>query len=122
MKQPTSSRAVSIAFVLLLGSARLWGHAVIVESTPKANDVISGPTLQIKVRFNARIDSKRSKLTLMAPDGALRAIPLAQQVSADSLMANVSNLQSGKYQLHWQVLASDGHISQGDISFSVVNP
>jgi len=107
---------------LLLGSGRLWGHAVVVESTPKVNDIVSGPTLQIKLRFNARVDGKRSKLTVVDQNGVSRPIPLAQQVSPDSLLANISDLRSGKYQLHWQVLASDGHITQGDIPFSVVNP
>jgi methionine-rich copper-binding protein CopC len=107
---------------LLLGSSRLWGHAVVVESTPKMNGIVNGPTLQIKLRFNARVDGKRSKVAVVDQNGVSRPIHLAQQVSPDSLLANISGLQSGKYQLHWQVLASDGHITQGDIPFSVVNP
>ena len=111
-----------ITVILLLGSSRLWGHALVVESTPKANDVVSGPTLQIKVRFNARVDGKRSKLTLVAQDGVSRPINLALQASPDSLAASLSGLHPGNYQLHWQVLAGDGHITQGDIPFRVVSP
>lgn len=107
--------------VLLVSAGRVWAHAIIVESTPQANGVISGPVLEIKLRFNTRVDGKRSKLSLISTDGSSRAITLSQQTSPDLLLARVSGLVPGNYQLHWQVLASDGHITQGKIPFSVVN-
>jgi methionine-rich copper-binding protein CopC len=103
---------------LLAGAA--WAHAIIVDSTPKMHDVITGPVLEIKLRFNVRIDGGRSKLTLIQPNGTTRAVELPQQLSPDSLAATVPELSPGSYRLHWQVLASDGHITQGDIPFSVV--
>jgi copper resistance protein C len=110
---------------LLLGMLGLfagaaWAHAIIVESTPKMNDVITGPILEIKLRFNVRIDGGRSKLTLVRSDGTSRAVELPEQLSPDSLAATVPALSPGSYRLHWQVLANDGHITQGDIPFSVV--
>jgi methionine-rich copper-binding protein CopC len=102
---------------LLAGSA--WAHAIIVESTPKVNQVVTGPALEIKLRFNVRIDSVRSKMSLMLPDGSRRAVDIARQPSPDSLSATISKLVPGNYQLHWQVLANDGHITQGNIPFRV---
>ena len=122
MNQRNFLPVVVTVTLLLLCSGRLWGHAVVVESTPKVNDIVSGPTLQIKMRFNARVDGKRSKLAIVDQDGVSHPVHLGQQVSPDSLLASVSDLHSGRYQLHWQVLANDGHITQGDIPFSVVNP
>ncbi len=101
----------------LAGTA--WAHAIIVESTPKINDVINGSVLEINLRFNVRIDGARSKLTLVLPDGTSRPVEFPRQSSPDSLSATVARLLPGKYQLHWQVLAGDGHITQGDIPFSV---
>jgi copper resistance protein C len=111
-----------IATILLLSPSRAWAHAIIVESAPEVNGVVSGPLLEIKLRFNARLDWSRSKLTLISADGTSRAISLSQPVSPDLLSARVRNLLPGKYQLHWQVLAIDGHITKGDIPFSVVIP
>ncbi len=113
---------VLIAIVVAISIGQAWAHAVIVESTPAINGVVTGPVLEIKLRFNSRIDGGRSKLTLIAPDSSSRAIKLAQQTAPDLLLAKVESLTPGKYQLHWQVLASDGHITQGNIPFSVVNP
>lgn len=104
---------------LLAGSA--WAHAIIVESTPKMNDVVTGSVLEIKLRFNVRIDSGRSKLTLILPDGSAHQVNIPPQPSPDSLSATVPQLSPGSYTLHWQVLANDGHITQGDIPFRVAD-
>ena len=111
-----------VATIVTISLGRAWAHAVIVESTPAVNGVVTGPVLEIKLKFNSRIDGNRSKVRLMAPDSTSRAVTLSQQTSPDLLTAKIPNLTPGKYQLHWQVLASDGHITQGDIPFSVVNP
>lgn len=111
-----------IGAIFLVNHGQAWAHAVIVESTPPVNGVVTGPTLEIKLRFNARIDGGRSKLTLVFPDGATHAITLSPQTSPDLLAASAPNLSPGKYQLRWQVLAGDGHITQGTIPFSVVSP
>lgn len=117
-----SLQLLLIGAIVVLSLGRAWAHAVIVESTPTVNGVVTGPALDIKLRFNSRIDSGRSKLTLIAPDSSSRTVSLAQQTAPDLLSAKVQGLTAGKYQLHWQVLASDGHITQGNIPFIVVNP
>jgi methionine-rich copper-binding protein CopC len=113
------NRCLLVGMLCLLAEAA-WAHAIIVESTPKVNDVITGPVLEIKLRFNVRIDGARSKLTLVLPDGTSHPVEFPKQPSPDSLSATVPKLLPGNYQLHWQVLAGDGHITQGDIPFSVI--
>ena len=122
MRRRNSYPGLLMALILSLIPGRLLAHAIIVESTPAMNGVVNGPAFEVKLRFNARIDGSRSKLTLISPDGATHPVRLAEQSSPDLLLAKVSDLVAGKYQLHWQVLASDGHITQGNIPFSVVIP
>ena len=112
-------RSLLLATTLCIGSVLAWAHAIVVESSPKMNGVVTGPVVEIKLRFNVRIDGPRSRLTLVKPDGTSHAVEVLQQPSPDSLTATVSGLRPGNYQLHWQVLASDGHITQGDIPFTV---
>src|SRR6516162_3097324 len=115
-------RVLLLAITLCVGAVRAWGHAIVVESSPQANAVVKGPVVEIKLRFNVRIDGPRSRLSLIGPDGNSRALDALQQPSPDSLAATLSGLLPGKYQLHWQVLASDGHITRGDIPFTVTGP
>ena len=97
----------------------LAAHAVLFEATPARNSTIVGRFLEVKLRFNVRVDASRSRLALLYPDGSLRVLQVKSEQSADVLAADASDLASGKYDLKWQVLAADGHITQGEIPFAV---
>jgi methionine-rich copper-binding protein CopC len=122
MMRRSSLFGLLIAIFFALNPDRAWAHAIIVESTPAINGVVAGPLLEIKLRFNERIDGGRSRLTLVSPDGVSHTVKLSQNTAPDSLSATVPDLIPGKYQLQWQVLAGDGHITQGIIPFTVIIP
>jgi methionine-rich copper-binding protein CopC len=73
----------------------------------------------IKLRFNVRIDGKRSRLTLVAPDGSMQTLEISQSAGPETLSAQTKGLAPGEYRLRWQVLASDGHITRGIVPFTV---
>jgi copper resistance protein C len=110
--------AVTTAFLIVAPAA---AHAVLLESTPALKSVVPGPNVPIKLRFNVRIDSIRSRLTLIHPDGSSQSLEITKQSPADSLLAEVTGLAAGAYRLRWQVLASDGHITRGEIPFTVTS-
>jgi methionine-rich copper-binding protein CopC len=91
-----------------------------LESNPPLKSAVSGPNVSIKLRFNVRIDALRSRLTLIHPDGSAHALDITKQTPADTLSAEATGLSAGAYRLRWQVLASDGHITRGEISFTVM--
>ena len=93
-------------------------HAIIVSSSPAAGATVAGDAVSIRLRFNSRIDHARSKLTLFAPDGAPRSLTAAPS-TADALNADAKLLSTGVWRLRWQVLSVDGHITRGDIPFTV---
>jgi methionine-rich copper-binding protein CopC len=80
---------------------------------------VPGPDVPIKLRFNVRIDTLRSRLTLIHPDGSAQTLEISKQTPADTLSAEATGLAAGTYRLRWQVLASDGHITRGEIPFTV---
>jgi methionine-rich copper-binding protein CopC len=95
-------------------------HAVLLESTPSLKSAVSGPDVPIKLRFNVRIDTLRSRLTLIRPDGSVQPLEISKQTPVDTLSAEAIGLAAGAYRLRWQVLASDGHITRGEIPFTVM--
>lgn len=97
----------------------LWAHAVLMESTPKANSTVKGPDVPITLRFNSRIDGDRSRLHLFAADGSEVKMDAVKQTQPDTLESRATGLKPGAYKLHWQVLASDGHLNRGDVNFTV---
>jgi hypothetical protein len=47
------------------------------------------------------------------------ALQIERSAKPSELNAVAQDLANGKYQIHWQVLASDGHITRGDITFTI---
>src|SRR5262245_41731201 len=92
------------AVTLLLGVLPLNGHAILLSAAPEANQTISGPVTEVKLRFNSRIDVKRSRLVLRTPGGQERTLT-SNQPSADTVSSGVADLSPGSYLLRWQVLA-----------------
>jgi methionine-rich copper-binding protein CopC len=108
--------AVAAALFIVAPAA---AHAVLLESNPPLKSAVSGPDVPIKLRFNVRIDALRSRLTLIRPDGSAQSLEISKQTPADTLSAEATGLPAGAYRLRWQVLASDGHITRGEIPFTV---
>lgn len=108
--------------LLLLYSASvsaLFGHAILLSAIPAAEQVVNGPDVPIRLRFNSRIDAKRSRITLVSSDGRQTPLTIGKQALADTLSAEVKELKRGSYVLRWQVLANDGHITRGEVPFQV---
>ena len=112
--------AVSALLAIFLAAARVEAHAVLVESSPPTNGRVQGPDFAIKLRFNVRIDMERSRLTLVRPDGSTAPMALDKKQSAQMMTSEAKGLAPGEYRLQWQVLASDGHLTRGEIPFVVV--
>ena len=114
-------RMPAILLMLLIVSATqlCWAHAILMDSSPKLNSTVKGPDFDINLRFNVRIDGGRSRVRLVTPDGTTSTLPLANQSTPDTLQTHAAGLKPGAYKLQWQVLASDGHMSKGEIPFTV---
>ena len=114
--------AVLIIVALPAAAVRLDAHAVLKSSSPTAGSVVAGPDVPVTLTFNVRVDAARSRLELLMPDASTIPLPAGKQPSPDTLASKLSGLKSGTYTIRWQVLAPDGHISRGEIPFTVKNP
>jgi methionine-rich copper-binding protein CopC len=111
--------ALLVLVPYLLAATGALAHAVLVESRPAARSTVAGPDVDVYVRFNVRIDGPRSQLSLLPPDQKPRTLTLDEQDRPEALSAKVRDLRPGSYRLRWQVLASDGHITRGEVPFEV---
>jgi len=101
-----------ITAVLLLAPGVASAHAILTGSTPALDDTVpAGPTHMV-LRFNSRIDPARSRITYPT------AVPAASAGPAE--LATDVTLVPGKQVLRWQVLATDGHVTRGELRFTVV--
>jgi methionine-rich copper-binding protein CopC len=110
------------ALAMLLVARSAIAHAILLESAPAINSTVAGPSVPIKLRFNVRIDATRSRLTLVKPDATSQSLAITKDAPADTLASQAQTLLAGEYRIRWQVLASDGHITRGEILFHVTQP
>jgi methionine-rich copper-binding protein CopC len=111
--------AVLIAAGMMFGTVTARAHAIVVSAQPAADAVVHGTTAEVVLRFNSRIDRERSRLLLVHADGSSTPLALKDGGGPDTLAATAAGLIPGTYRLRWQVLAVDGHITRGDIPFTV---
>jgi methionine-rich copper-binding protein CopC len=115
--------SVTLALVFLLSfSQAALSHAILLEAVPAVDLTVTGPNISVKLRFNVRIDRGRSRLALVLPDGKTTSLKIDEETTPDSLSAQAIGLARGAYRLRWQVLASDGHITRGEVAFQISGP
>ena len=116
-------RTALLAFVtaLLFGLTpdTAEAHAIIIASSPAPKAVVPGPDVAVKLDFNSRIDKPRSIIELIGPDAKSQHLPISDTSDAGTLATEAKGLAPGAWRLRWQVLSVDGHITRGDIPFTV---
>ena len=112
-----------LALVLTLGPAReAAAHAIVLESSPVHDAVLSQAPRQVTLRFNSRIEKRFTRVTLAVADRA--AVPVAlpepdDSATPDRLTIPLGPLGPGVYVLRYRVLAVDGHVTEGALRFTV---
>lgn len=112
---------LSAALAVLLTPVLAQAHAILEESTPAAGASVKAGPIDLRLRYNSRIDQARSRLTLIRPDHSHDIVPIAPGTPPDIIDAHVA-LTPGNYIVRWQVLAVDGHITRGDVPITVTAP
>jgi copper resistance protein C len=111
--------AVAVCASAALAPRVALAHAVLVSAQPSENSVVTGPDVAVLLKFNSRIDTQHSTLTLRTPDGKVGKVDIGNQSEPGLLSARLTGLLKGAYQLRWQVLAVDGHVTRGTVLFRI---
>ena len=109
----------AIAVVLVLLPRAAFAHAVLLQSSPAINSTTQGPDIAVSMKFSSRVDGARSTLLLSSEDGQSKPVAIERQSVPDTLTTHLTHLSPGKYAIRWQVLATDGHVTRGEIPFRV---
>lgn len=103
------------AFASLTASA----HAILVASMPRPNGTLPAGHVTLVLKYNSRIDQHRSRLILVRPDRSETVLVIASDSRSNELDSS-ADLTPGAYVVRWQALALDGHLTRGEVPFSVV--
>jgi hypothetical protein len=105
-------------FTLILMALPLSGHAILKESVPAPHSVIPGPSINIRLQFNTRVDATHSRIYL-AEGSTSRLLGITAQPQPGTLLSGAQDVPAGEHRILWQVLAVDGHITRGEVPFTV---
>lgn len=104
--------------VLAGAAVPAMAHAILTDSLPKPEGMLQSGHQKLHFGYNSRIDHKRSRLTLTGPSGKPAVLSILPASAANALDAE-ADLMPGTYTIRWQALALDGHITRGDVPFTV---
>ena len=96
-----------------------FAHAVVVRSSPPDRAVLTRVPEQIVLKFNAKLEKKLVHVKLDRADGATQTLVDAAPEPAVVRVRLPGDLQAGPYTLHYKVLATDGHATQGVLRFTL---
>lgn len=111
-------RALFLVVAIAVMPHSAEAHAILLTSQPAIDGTVAAGTVGFRIKYNSRLDHHRSKLTLTPPQGVPATLAIDPASPVDEIDAT-ANLTPGHYSLRWQVLAVDGHITRGDIPFTV---
>ena len=120
LDRPTRLLLLTIlASILFAPPTVAFAHAIVESSVPAANASVSAGEVNIVLTFNSRIDKKRSRIVVLASDAHETSVAIAPDDVENVLQGTAVLNVAGSYQIRWQVLSRDGHITRGTIPFTV---
>jgi len=119
-----AAAALLAAVILLSAPGTAAAHALVIESRPPAGAKLTESPAEIYLRFNSKLEKRLSHVTISTEKGKPVALPIAADGHdrPDRLVLPVAPLAPGNYLVRYKVLAVDGHITEGILRFSVLEP
>ena len=118
-------RAALIALTLAWGTLLcaplvVSAHVGLVAATPVAGSTIGQAPKAVKIRFDQVPDPQFNRIELLDISGKTVAGGAAQRDAVDPTIVTTTlpPLPAGVYTVAWQALASDGHLTKGNYSFT----
>ncbi|HWU40637.1 MAG TPA: copper resistance CopC family protein [Candidatus Acidoferrum sp.] len=98
---------------------------MVIESSPKENEVLTRAPTVVVLRFSAKIEKSLTRVSLTTNNGRMIPLPTAVEKSSsetpDRLEIRLPGLEPGEYTLRYTVLSTDGHATSGALHFRVVS-
>ena len=112
------------AVALVSSPALAFAHALVLESRPAQGAQLTEAPREVYLRFNSKLEKHLSHVTIATDKGQPVALPIAVDggEKPDRLVLPLAHLGPGSYLVRYKVLAVDGHITEGILRFSVLEP
>ena len=112
-----------IGCVVGVGSfSTVWAHGILLESIPEQNAVLHEYPVKVVLRFNASLEPSMTHVVLEDMNRNVTTLHPTQESSVAKIVMDIPPLKPGVYHVRYQVLATDGHLTEGFIRFTLLSP
>jgi methionine-rich copper-binding protein CopC len=115
-------KAITFAIVMLFSLTTPCpapAHSILMESTPKHGALLTAPPSAVILRFNAKIEPAMTRIALVDDHKHRQPLEPSAESTVDRIIVRVPPLGPGVYTVVYKVLATDGHVTQGSIRFTI---
>ena len=122
-KMPAAVYHIAIVSLVFLGGFPVssWAHAFPDHSDPKVGATLDSSPSLVRIWFDSDLEPAFSKITVRNADDKAIDKGDSRVDAADPKLLEVSipTLPPGRYRVIWNVVARDGHRTNGDFTFKV---
>ncbi len=118
----TKMMARLFSLIVLCGLPVLsWAHAFPDQSDPKVGSTIDSSPGLVRIWFDSDLESAFSKIVVRNSDNKVVDKQDSRIDAGNPKLLEVSlpTLPPGRYRVLWEVVARDGHRTNGDFTFKV---
>jgi copper resistance protein C len=115
--------SVGLGFAILSAAGPAWPHAFPDHSDPRVGSEVQEPPRTVRIWFDGRLEPLFSSVHVMDQQGR-RVDTGPGRVDPDDatlLATAVPPLPPGVYTVAWDVVAIDGHRTEGRFTFTIVS-
>ena len=113
------SAFVFIYLMHILFSQGLSAHAVVTDHTLKIAPVRANEAKQVVLTFNSRVEIGLSEIFLVSKGDKHTPLKFSKGLKQGDVAVSLPTLSQGEYALRYRIFASDGHLTEDVIRFSV---
>ena len=96
------------------------GSWVLLESSPTHGSVLRASPDRVVLHFNAILEPSITQVNLVDLQEVLTPLGVTNASTMNSVVAKIPPLQPGVYNVQYKVLATDGHVTEGSIRFTII--
>jgi len=112
---------IIVLTTILLFQSLVSAHAFLDHADPKVGSTVDQPPTEVKITFTEEVEPAFSTITVSTSDDKQIDKKDTHLDDKDKklLIVSLPALSPGTYKVHWHVVASDTHTTQGDFKFTV---
>jgi methionine-rich copper-binding protein CopC len=110
-----------VLVTVLIFQSAVSAHAFPDHADPAVGSTVEKPPTELKIWFTQEIEPAFSTITVSSDDGKQIDKKDSHLDDKDKMLLIVSlpALAGGTYKVHWHVVCTDTHTTQGDFKFTV---